>query len=43
MSEETITVSQWANELDMSFSALRMRILRGWNIERAFNQPIGGR
>lgn len=36
----TLTCSEWADELGISFVALRMRLHRGWGIERAFTEPL---
>ena len=37
---ETHTITEWARILKLSENALVHRILRGWDIERAFNTPI---
>ena len=33
------TISQWAQEIGISYSALSSRILRGWTIEESLTQP----
>ena len=39
----SMTVSQWADHLNISFVALRMRLHRGWGITKSFNTPINYR
>jgi hypothetical protein len=34
---KTMCVADWAKELNMSYTKLRMRLHRGWNIERAMS------
>jgi hypothetical protein len=34
---KTMTVSQWADYLNINFACLRMRLFRNWSIEKAFN------
>jgi hypothetical protein len=37
---ETKTCSVWADALGISFVALRMRLHRGWSVDRAFTEPL---
>ncbi len=37
---ETKTESQWADKLNIPYGTLRMRLHRGWLLEKAFTQPI---
>lgn len=39
----TNTLIEWAEKCGFSYSQLSDRIARGWNIERALNQPLGNR
>ena len=36
------TVTQWAEELGMSYRCLYSRLRRGWDTERAFTAPVRG-
>lgn len=36
---KTQTLKQWSEELNVNYSTLRMRIERGWSIERALGTP----
>lgn len=36
----TLTLSQWAKELDLKYSALQSRLARGWSVEKTLNTPI---
>lgn len=40
---ETKTLSQWAEQLHMSYKMLEHRINRGWSVEEAFTIPKGGK
>lgn len=37
---KTQTVSQWAQEMNIKYSALSSRLQNGWSIERALNEPV---
>jgi len=37
---ETMCISEWAEKLNMAYSALYFRIAGGWSVERAFSQPV---
>jgi hypothetical protein len=37
---ETLCLTQWAERLNIPYTRLRMRINRGWNVERAFLEPV---
>lgn len=37
---KTMTTSEWAERLDIPFSSLRMRLHRGWSVDRAFTQSL---
>lgn len=37
---ETHTIAEWARLKNIPYSALRMRLYRGWNIEKALNTPV---
>lgn len=37
---ETRTMSQWAEEAGISYSALRYRLIRGWSVEKALTTPV---
>lgn len=37
--EKTQSLSNWANELEMDYSLLYLRLKRGWPIEKAFSTP----
>ena len=37
---QTKTLTQWSEELGMSFFTLRDRLNNGWSIEKAFTQPV---
>lgn len=34
------TISEWADELGMNYETLRMRLSRGWSVERAITEPL---
>jgi hypothetical protein len=36
----SLTISQWADELGISQTALNLRLLAGWSIERALTTPL---
>ena len=38
---ETKTMMEWSKELNMNYSTLRRRINAGWDVDEAFNRPIG--
>lgn len=40
---KTLTLSQWSDELGISYTVLASRIKRGWSVERAFTQPVEAR
>jgi hypothetical protein len=40
---ETHTVAQWAEIMDIKYGTLYNRILKGWNVEDALKTPIGER
>lgn len=35
----TMSMSQWAREMHISYSALKTRLSRGWSVERALTHP----
>lgn len=37
---ERDTIANWSRKLNIGYSALIMRIRRGWSIERAFTTPV---
>lgn len=37
---KVMTLKEWSNFLEIPYSTLQQRINKGWNIERAFNEPI---
>lgn len=37
---ETLTVSAWARKLGCKVSALRMRLSKGWSVERTLTDPV---
>ena len=39
---ETKTMMEWSKVLGMSYTTLRKRINSGWDVDDAFNRPIGG-
>lgn len=38
---QTMTLMQWSKLLGINYSTLRDRIRKGWNVESAFNRPLG--
>lgn len=38
---ETKTMMEWSRELVVSYTTLRRRINAGWDIEKAFERPLG--
>lgn len=40
---QTLTMSQWAERLGMSYYAIRARLRLGWEVEAALTTPIGGK
>ena len=38
---ETHTLKEWKNILGFKRGCLQTRLARGWDIERAFNEPVG--
>lgn len=36
----SMTLHQWSEELGVAYDTLRARLRRGWNIERAFTEPV---
>lgn len=38
---ETHTLKEWENILGFKRGCLQSRLARGWDIERAFNEPVG--
>lgn len=36
---KTLTISEWARELNVRESLIRQRILRGWDVEKALTKP----
>lgn len=36
---KTQTLKQWSEELNINYSTLRMRLERGWSVERAIRTP----
>ena len=38
--DKSQTMTQWAEELNISYDALKKRISYGWNVERALTTPI---
>ena len=39
---KTQSMAAWASEMDISYSALRARLRRGWSTEKALTMPIRG-
>lgn len=39
----TMTMKEWAKELNMPYGCLQTRLLRGWGVERALTTPVQGR
>lgn len=39
----TLTTSQWAERVGINHVSLRMRLHRGWSVERALTQPLRGK
>lgn len=39
---ETKTMKEWSDTVGISYYALRQRINRGWDIEKALLTPVGG-
>lgn len=37
---KTQTLAQWKDELGFNYSAVQQRLKRGWDVERAFTQPV---
>lgn len=37
---KTLTIKEWANKLGVDHHALRMRLKRGWSVERTIETPI---
>ncbi|MBR6793370.1 MAG: hypothetical protein IKM48_03295 [Clostridia bacterium] len=38
---ETKTMMEWSKELNMSYTTLRRRFNLGWDVEKAFERPLG--
>lgn len=38
----TLTSAQWAERTGINYVSLRMRLHRGWSVERALTQPLRG-
>lgn len=38
---KTKTMMEWSKEIGMSYTTLRRRINSGWNVNEAFERPIG--